>query len=190
MFTGIVYRVGKLVARDPGRLWVEHGGLRAELGDSLAVNGVCLTVTEMRESSVVAFDLSMETTQRTTLGGLRSGTSVNLEPALAVGGPLGGHWVLGHVDCVGKLGLLHREGQGWVMEVLYPRAFSALLADKAAVAVDGVSLTPFCVRRESFRCAVVPHTWNHTNFPDLHVGDRVNLEFDILAKYVVGWRER
>jgi len=189
MFTGIVYTVGKLAVREPGRIWVEHDGLRTEPGDSLAVNGVCLTVAEMGVSSV-AFDLSTETMQRTTMGGLRSGAWVNLEPALPVGAALGGHWVLGHVDCLGKLGWVQREGQGWVVEISYPSAYAALLADKGAVAVNGVSLTPFRVRRESFRCAIVPHTWSHTHFPYLHVGERVNLEFDVLAKYVVGWRER
>ncbi|MFO8033977.1 MAG: riboflavin synthase [Candidatus Bipolaricaulota bacterium] len=189
MFTGIVRAVGKLAAREPNRIWVEHSGLRPEPGDSLAVNGVCLTVADVG-SRALGLDLSPETLERTALGELRPGACVNLEPALGVGEPLGGHWVLGHVDCVGKVALLQRDGKARLVEVAHSPRFAPLLADKGAVAVDGISLTPFAVRRGGFRCAIVPQTWAHTNLQQRRVGDRVNLEFDILAKYVMSWRER
>lgn len=189
MFTGIVRATGQLLAREADRLWVEEKGLHLDLGHSLAVNGVCLTVAEMNEEAV-GLDMSPETRARTALGQLRRWLRVNLEPALKVGEPLGGHWVLGHVDCVGKVVLLHKNGQGWLVEIAFPECFAPLVADKGSVAVDGISLTPFEARRATFRCAIVPHTWAQTNLADRRVGDPVNLEFDILAKYVLNWRER
>ncbi len=189
MFTGIVQAVGKLTAQEPGRMWVERCDLSPKPGDSLAVNGVCLTVVDVG-GAALGVDLSPETEERTSLGRLGRGTYVNLEPALAVGDPLGGHWVQGHVDCVGKIVLMEGMRQGMLLEVSFPPRFGPLMVDKGAVAVDGISLTPFAVRGSSFRCALVRHTWERTNLRTRRVGDQVNLEFDILAKYVLGWRER
>lgn len=189
MFTGIVRTVGRVEAREPTRLWVAVCGFAPQPGASVAINGVCLTVSQVG-SAALGFDLAPETVARTTLHTLRSGAAVNVEPALALGDELGGHWVLGHVDGVGKLTLLQRTTHGWVVEVAYPQHFAPLMADKGCVAVDGISLTPFAVREGCFRCAVVPHTWGHTNLRQRRVGDPVNLEFDVLAKYVIGWRER
>ncbi len=189
MFTGIVRVVGKVEAREPTRLRVAARELAPQLGASVAVNGVCLTVAEIGNAGFV-FDLAPETVARTALQTLRPGAVVNIEPALVLGDELGGHWVLGHVDCVGKLSLLGRTAQGFLVEVAYPQQFAPLLADKGSVAVDGISLTPFAVREACFRCAVVPHTWEHTNLRQRRVGDQVNLEFDVLAKYVRAWRER
>ncbi len=189
MFTGIVQKVARLAAREPNRFWVEHDGLRLQAGDSLAVNGVCLTVAEVG-AQAVGLDLSRETLERTALAELRVGSLLNLEPAVAAGEPLGGHLVLGHVDCVGKVVRMEGDGGRRLLEVSHRQEFSSLLVDKGAVAVDGISLTPVRVRRTSFRCALVPHTLSHTNLRARHVGDRVNLEFDVVAKYVVGWREK
>ncbi len=189
MFTGIVRAVGTVRAKAPGRLVVDPGGLALAPGDSLAVNGVCLTVVEAAEREAVA-DLSRETVERTALGDLRPGDPVNLEPALRLGDELGGHLLLGHVDTVGKVVLLERRGEDVLLGVAFPPAYGALLADKGSVGVDGISLTPFAVGEGSFRCAVIPYTWENTNLSRRRVGDRVNLEFDVLAKYVHRWRER
>mgnify|MGYP001626145240 FL=1 len=174
---------------EPGRIWVSREGLEVQLGASLAVNGVCLTVAAVDEGKM-AFDLSGETLSRTNLGELGPGDPVNLEPSLRAGEELGGHLVLGHVDTVGKISLLSRRGADILLEVSFDPSFAELLADKGAVAVDGISLTPFAVGEGTFRCAIVPYTYEHTNLKFRRVGDRVNLEFDILAKYVRKWREK
>lgn len=189
MFTGIVRAVGEVVERSPHRLVVGTGELAPARGASLAVNGVCLTVADGGEGWVAA-DLSAETVARSTLGHLRPGERVNLEPALRIGDELGGHFLLGHVDTVGKVSLLARRGEEVLLEISFDPHHAALVADKGSVGVDGISLTPFGVGEGSFRCAIVPYTWAHTNLSSRRVGDRVNLEFDILAKYVHRWRER
>lgn len=189
MFTGVVRAVGEVLERAPRRLLVRTGGLPLSTGDSLAVNGACLTVAELRDGRA-AMDLSRETLARTALGDLRPGDPVNLEPALRAGDALGGHFLLGHVDAVGKIALLERRGEEWLLGVAFDPRYGALLADKGSVGVDGISLTPFSVGEGTFRCAIVPYTWAHTNLSRRRVGDRVNLEFDVLAKYVVRWRDR
>lgn len=189
VFTGIVRAVGRVRARSARRLWVSREDLPVELGSSVAVNGVCLTVVAL-EDEAMAFDLSGETLSRTNLGELGVGDWVNLEPAARMGQELGGHFVLGHVDTVGKLTILSRRGEDFLLEVSFDPRFAELLADKGSVAVDGISLTPFAVGEGVFRCAVVPYTYEHTNLRFRRAGDRVNLEFDILAKYVRRWRER
>ena len=189
MFTGIVRAVGKVVRVEPHRLWITRENLEVSLGASVAVNGVCLTVAFLTEDLMV-FDLSLETLSRTNLGELAPGERVNLEPALRMGEEMGGHFVLGHVDTVGKITILAPKGKEALLEVSFDPAFAELLAEKGSVAVDGISLTPFSVGEGTFRCAIVPYTWENTNLRFRHVGDRVNLEFDILAKYVRLWREK
>lgn len=189
VFTGIVRAVGRVRARSARRLWVSREGLPVGIGASVAVNGVCLTVAAL-EDEAMAFDLSWETLERTNLGELGVGDRVNLEPAARLGEELGGHFLLGHVDTVGKITILSRRGEDFLLEVSFDPRFAELLADKGSVAVDGISLTPFGVGEGVFRCAVVPYTYEHTNLGFRRVGDRVNLEFDILAKYVRRWRER
>jgi len=188
MFTGIVRGLGRVTRCGPGTLVLACPFDVAE-GASLAVNGVCLTVREVHASEAI-MDLSQETLTRTNLGTLRPGDFVNLEPALRSGDELGGHLVLGHVDTVGKIVLLERRGEDVIVGVSFDPKFAELVADKGSVAVDGISLTPFCVSQGAFRCAVIPYTWQHTNLRYRRVGDRVNLEFDVLAKYVCNWRER
>jgi len=189
MFTGIVRTVGKVVEKSPQRLMVMAAGLDLSPGSSLAVNGVCLTVVESRDDQV-PMNLSAETLGRTTLGDLCPGDSVNLEPALQTGDELGGHFLLGHVDTVGKVALVERRGEDVLLGISFDPRFAMLLADKGSVGVDGISLTPFEIGVGTFRCAVVPYTWESTNLGARRVGDRVNLEFDILAKYVQTWREK
>lgn len=178
-----------MVRAEPYRLWITRENLGVSLGASVAVNGVCLTVAAL-EGVAMAFDLSRETLARTNLGELSPGDHVNLEPALKTGEEMGGHFVLGHVDTVGKITVFSRRGGDFLLEVSFDPKFGELLADKASVAVDGISLTPFSVGEGVFRCAIVPYTWENTNLKFRRVGDRVNLEFDILAKYVRRWRER
>lgn len=189
MFTGIVRTVGEVVERSPHQLVVHTGELALVPGASLAVNGACLTVTEVGANRVRA-DLSAETLARTILGDLRPGDRVNLEPALRAGDEMGGHVLLGHVDTIGKVALIERRGEDVLLAIAFAPRYAPLLADKGSVGVDGISLTPFAVGEGSFRCAVVPYTWEQTNLSARRVGDRVNLEFDILAKYVRTWRDR
>lgn len=189
VFTGIVRAVGKVARVEPRRIWISTEALQGELGASVAVNGVCLTVSAI-SPGLLGFDLSWETLSRTNLGDLSPGDHVNLEPSLRVGEEVGGHFLLGHVDTVGKITILSRYGEDFLLEVSFDPKFSALLADKGSVAVDGISLTPFDVGEGTFRCAIIPYTYAHTNLQFRRVGDRVNLEFDILAKYIRRWRER
>ncbi|RMH17130.1 MAG: riboflavin synthase [Acidobacteria bacterium] len=192
MFTGLVRQRGRLLA-DPEpsaeggvRLWIDHGielGAELEVGASLAVSGVCLTVVERRRESS-AVELSPETLRRTTLGDLRAGSEVNLEPALRAGEPLGGHWVQGHVD--GTIEVLARRRLGDHREVDFalPAAHRAHLVEKGSVALDGVSLTVAGLAEDRFTVALIPHTLEVTTLGRLRTGDRVNLEVDVLAKYV------
>lgn len=188
MFTGIVWEVGEVVERSGRGLIVVSERLTVAPGDSVAVNGVCLTAVEVR-GKYVRFDISRETWERTALGDLRPGDVVNLEPALRFGESLGGHLVLGHVDAVGKVAAIIPRGDDKVVRISFPTKYTPLVVEKGAVAVDGISLTPFGVENGSFLVAIVPHTWENTNLKHRRPGDRVNLEFDILGKYLRGWRE-
>ncbi len=160
------------------------------MGASLAVSGVCLTLVDC-ESGVSAFELAPETLSRTTLGELRRGSQVNLEPALRMGDTLGGHWVQGHVD--GTLAVTARRDLEDYREVAFelPPAFQSYVVEKGPVALDGVSLTVAGLGESSFTVALIPHTLEVTTLDFLEPGDRVNFEVDILAKYVqravAGW---
>jgi len=175
VFTGIVREVGRVAAFDGSRLVVE-AKTAAEVGDSVAIDGVCLTAVE---ASPLAFDVVPETLSRSTLGSLRPGDPVNVEPALRAGEPLGGHIVQGHVDGVGRVRSL--------AEHVWFDAAPAVLrycVEKGSIAVDGVSLTVAAVDDSGFAVALVPHTLAATTLGELTVGDPVNLEVDVLAKYV------
>lgn len=152
-------------------------------GESLAVNGVCLTVLPEDDGALVA-DLSDETLGRTTLGSLGTGTQVNVERALAIGDRLGGHMVQGHVDTVGTLLSITTEGDFAVYRWSYPAAYHDLLVQKGSVAVDGVSLTIVDPDPTSFGAALIPETLRRTNLGTARIGAPVNLEFDMVAKYV------
>jgi riboflavin synthase len=188
MFTGIVAEVGTVAAAgasDGGRLSVAAGSLAESLnvGASVAVEGVCLTVAEVR-NGVFGADVSAETLERTTLGELRRGDKVNLEAAVAAGSPLGGHLVQGHVDGVGVVRALERRGGEYALRVTVPAALARYVVEKGSVAVAGISLTPIEVNDASFGAAVVSHTFDHTTLRFRRPGDRVNVEVDIVAKYV------
>jgi riboflavin synthase len=160
-----------------------------ELGDSVATNGVCLTVTSRNKRSFSAL-ASTETTTRTTLGALREGQALNLERALLPTSRLGGHIVSGHVDGVGTLAETMKSGAAWQATFTAPTALAPYLVEKGSIAIDGISLTvngvsPLHSHETRFWVTIIPHTWNHTALQSLRVGGRVNLEVDIIARYMV-----
>ena len=157
--------------------------MKARVGESVAVDGVCLTLAE-KSKSFLRFRLAEETLQDSTLSLLKPGDLVNLEPALRAGDPIGGHWVSGHVDAVGRVLGLRRQGDFARIVFATPKALRGLIAEKGSVAVNGVSLTAREVLRDSFSVAIVPFTWRETNLSRLRVGSRVNLEADLVARYV------
>lgn len=191
MFTGLIEKVGVVrglsVSGEAGRLAVELGTLSEGVrpGDSVAIDGACLTATRL-SGSVGEFDISAETLHRTTLGGLRPGREVNLERALRAGDRLGGHFVLGHVDDVGVIARLDAQPGQVTLGVTAPRELLAQLIVKGSVAVDGISLTLAGLTDDAFTIAVIPHTLERTTLRKKAVGDRVNLETDMIGKYV--WR--
>lgn len=190
MFTGIVESVGRIrrVAPQPEgglRIWVEvpWGPDALHPGDSVAVDGVCLTVEAVRPGEAT-FSLSPETLRRTTLGDVKPGSQVNLERALALGKPMGGHIVLGHVDGVGRVEWIRPAGQGKEMGFSVSKELLPLLAVKGSVAVNGVSLTVAGLEDAGFWVALVPYTLRHTTLGVARVGTPVNVEVDVLARYV------
>ena len=185
MFTGIVEETGKVVATSPD--WMEIAACRVlegtKPGDSLAVNGVCLTITDLNEKTFTA-DIMTETSKRTNLGLLKKGKIVNLERALALCGRLSGHLVQGHVDTTGRVSSLQRQGEAVIIEIeTIPRLMSYIV-EKGFIAVDGISLTIMAKAASSFQVSVVAFTTEHTSISRWRAGDTVNLEVDIIAKYV------
>jgi riboflavin synthase len=178
VFTGLVREVGRVASFDDGRLVVE-AATTAELGDSVAVDGVCLTVVDSR-GGALAFDVVPETLSRVKAFGER----VNLEPALRAGDPLGGHYVQGHVDGIGRVAAVEPEQDGARLRVEPPAELLRYLVEKGSVAIDGVSLTVAAVGETDFEVALIPHTLAATTLSRLEAGDSVNLEADVLAKYV------
>lgn len=194
MFTGLVEacgRVAAVVAEGPGaRLVVEAGPVAegAGLGDSICVSGCCLSVVRL-EGPRLQFEMGPETLARTTLGGLRAGDPVNLERSLRLSDRLGGHLVTGHVDGVGRLAARERDGDWITCRFAPPAALLVQMAPKGSVAVDGVSLTVVDVTATDFSVALIPHTLTVTTLGARAVGDGVNLETDLVAKYVARWLE-
>ncbi len=190
MFTGLVSARAKVVAfhasPSGGVLAVERPAAYADaaLGESIAVSGVCLTVVEPLDPRVLSFDVSPETLARTTLGGLAPGEGVNLERALAAGDRLGGHIVAGHVDGTAEVLSVKKAGESWTFTFSLPSALARYAVEKGSIAVDGVSLTIAALREGAFDVAVIPHTFTETTLGARKAGDRVNLEVDVLAKYV------
>jgi riboflavin synthase len=187
VFTGIVEEVGRVTAAAGLRLEVACGFDDLGLGDSIAVNGVCLTVMETADWGDMhsfAAELSEETLARTSLGTLADGSPVNLERPVPVGGRLGGHVVQGHVDGTGTVAALDAQEGSVVMWIEAPGALRRYLVEKGSVAVDGVSLTVAGLRGDAFSVALIPHTLTATTLSSKAPGDAVNLEVDILAKYV------
>jgi riboflavin synthase len=196
MFTGIIEAIGTIRALErrsaSARLrlavrWRADAPPGVQLGDSVAVNGVCLTVVAQRveaAEAVLDFDVSHESLARTGLGRLRAGARVNLERALRVGDRLGGHWVTGHVDGVGRLASVRRNGEAWDVRVTAPAALLPELVGKGSVAIDGASLTVNQVHEDGFSVTLIPHTVAETTLLDGGEGGEVNLETDLLVKAV------
>jgi riboflavin synthase len=155
----------------------------AGVGDSVSVNGCCLTISSRREEQLT-FDLLEETLERTNLKQLRRESPVNLERALVAGAPLGGHFVQGHIDCAAKVISFERTGEDYRLEMDLPADFAHYAAYKGSVAVNGISLTIAELTEKSFAVWIIPHTKRRTNLDKIQGGDLVNIEFDILAKYV------
>ncbi len=189
MFTGLVETTGEVIAlthTDGGaQLTLRAPTIAAEvqLGDSVAVNGCCLTAVAA-DAETLRFDLLNETLERTSLRGIQPGAVVNLERALAAHARLGGHFVQGHVDCASEIVALESRGADHRLEIALPREFAQYVAFKGSIAIDGISLTVAEVLESSFVVWLIPHTVAVTNLHTRRAGDRVNLEFDLLAKYV------
>jgi riboflavin synthase len=189
MFTGLVEAVGELIDRTP-----RADGVRLRigttlapdmrLGDSIAVNGVCLTVVES-EARALCADVAPETLRVTTLGTLSQGTSLNLERPLQIGSRLGGHFVQGHVDGVGHVEEIRTEGDSQRIGIEFPRHLAPYFVVKGSIAVDGISLTVAALTDSRFEIQVIPYTLEHTNLRSLRPCARVNLECDLVGKYIV-----
>jgi riboflavin synthase len=189
MFTGLIEQTGTV-------LWIRaaEGGTQLQIaapeiaaavhrGDSIAVNGCCLTVASRRHEQIT-FDLLGETVSRTNLGSLRRDNFVNLERALSARGRFGGHFVQGHIDCTAPLLAFEETPAGFRLETALPKDYARYVAEKGSVALNGISLTIAEANAKSFTCWVIPHTRRFTNLKTAQPGDVVNLEFDVLAKYV------
>ena len=189
MFTGIVRERGRVAAVEGGvggvRLTVDAPATAATVapGDSVALAGVCLTAVDVPNGRIV-FDAVPETLRRSTLGRLTAGDDLNVEPALRAGEPLGGHYVQGHVDAVGRIRAVEPEGDGARIWIETPAEVLRYCVEKGSVTVDGVSLTVADLANDAFSVALVPHTLAATTLGALTAGDAVNLEADVLAKYV------
>lgn len=191
MFTGIVEETGSIDRLAPRHLTVKAEtvleGLK--LGDSISINGTCLTVVDLGQGTFSA-DLSPETLRRTSLGSLSDGGLVNLERAVAVGDRMGGHIVQGHVDGTGRISSIKSEDDCIIVRIRAPKRLMTYIVEKGFIAVDGISLTVVKKGRSSFSLSVIPYTLQYTNLRVKAVGDRVNLEADIVAKYVESLLER
>ena len=195
MFTGIVAETGEVVAvseTDSGirlKLAADLTLRDAKIGDSIAVNGCCLTAVELESpedgaKGHVCLDLLRETWNVTNLHAVQPGSKVNLEPPLAFNGSLDGHFVTGHVDGVGKIVRWEQQGADWLLEVEPPLEWMHLLVYKGSIALDGISLTVAKVFDDRFQIWIIPHTYQVTNLHTRHVGDLINFETDLLGKYV------
>ncbi|SHJ03846.1 riboflavin synthase alpha chain [Butyrivibrio fibrisolvens DSM 3071] len=189
MFTGIVEEKGKLLNKhlQGSSSFVKIGASKVlegtRIGDSIAVNGVCLTVTAMDDNSFIA-DVMPETLRRTNLGDLYSMAEVNLERAMAADGRFGGHIVSGHIDGTGTVVSLVHEGNAVVVTIEAKPEILDLIIEKGSICIDGISLTVVAVTKDSFSVSVIPHTGSETTLLDKKRGDKVNLENDVIAKYV------
>ncbi len=188
MFTGIVEEIGKIqwlrrTNKTVQLLLTSRFAKRVHRGDSVSINGCCLTVTSHREDKI-GFELLEETLNRSNLRDLKPESAVNLERAMKVGERFDGHIVQGHVDCVGTVGSMETHGGDHRLEVIFPPDFSHYIAYKGSICINGVSLTVAEAGESSLVSWIIPYTYENTNLRGLQSGDAVNLEFDILAKYV------
>ena len=193
MFTGIVEEAGLIERIAPAADSIELSvrsivcARDTKVGDSIAVNGCCLTVVKIKNPGrhkLLRFDLLKETWKLTNLQFVRAGSRVNLERSLPVNGRLGGHFVTGHIDGLGRIIKWERSGQDWLLEVTAPPELMRYVVLKGSIAIDGISLTVAAVGKKHFRVWIIPHTYELTSLRELSVGDAVNLETDILGRHV------
>ena len=194
MFTGIIEHLGTIesleTAAESGRITINAPALAQNLSisNSIAVNGCCLTIVAKDDKSFSA-DLSGETIRKTSFGQLTTGAKVNLEQPLTAGKEFGGHFVLGHVDTVGRVARLEPEGENWWYGVEIPDSFARYIVPQGSITIDGISLTVARSNGRIAEVAVIPYTYEHTNIRDRKIGDTVNLEGDVLGKYVERYLE-
>ncbi len=194
MFTGIIEHLGTIdslqLNKDGGRLTIHAPTVTPHLAiaNSIAVNGCCLTVVAM-ENERFSADLSGETIRKTSFGELRSSMRINLEQPMTAGKEFGGHFVLGHVDTVGRVTRLEPEGENWWYGVEVPESFARSIVPQGSIAIDGISLTVARWHDRIAEIAIIPFTYEHTNVRDIKIGDAVNLEGDVLGKYVERYLE-
>ena len=189
MFTGIIKATGLITTVETvgsnTRFWVESPlSDRLKPDQSVSHDGVCLTVEEVRENQHRVTAIA-ETLKKTTLGDWQPGHPVNLETCLQLQDPLDGHIVQGHVDCTATCSRVREKDGSWEYRFTFPKTFAALVIEKGSIAVNGISLTAFNVKKNSFTVAIIPYTHAHTNIGQLRPGSRVNIEFDILGKYLL-----
>jgi riboflavin synthase len=185
MFTGIIQTTGTVQKVGKDRLTIKSDALAGKLviGTSVAVNGVCLTVVSI-EDSAFTVDVMPETFQKTNLGSLNAKDLVNLELAMSADGRFEGHMVLGHVEGVGEIKEVKEEGNSKILTIQAPKLILQFIVPKGSVALDGISLTVIDAKDDQFTVGIIPHTWDQTHLHTTNVGDRVNLETDIVAKYL------
>jgi len=187
MFSGIVQETAPVVVKAPNQIGLAVRGKAGKLGDSVAIDGVCLTISKISAKSrktVLLFDLSSETRSKTTLDDIRPGTRVNVERALKASDALGGHIVQGHVDGTAAVTSIERISNGKVIWFSASPSIVKFFVSKGSVTINGVSLTVVGLKKKKFSVSLIPYTLSHTNLGELKVGDFVNVEVDILAKYV------
>ena len=195
MFTGIIKEIGRVHGLSGlgniYKLSIEAkdiaGGLT--VGDSVAVNGACLTLTG-KNKNILEFDVMAETIRNTDLGKLRSGDTVNLEDALKAASPVGGHFVTGHIDCVGRIRDIKRSADEVSIEITFPEEYNALVVRKGSIALDGISLTVGKAVKNNVIVYIIPHTLKMTALGARKIGDEVNIEFDLIGKYIVNLVEK
>lgn len=190
MFTGIIEYTGKVVGLEP----MEEGGLEItiqsalsdslEIDDSVSINGACHTVVYKSDARFTVQSVE-ETLSKTSIGDLKIGQRVNLEDSLTMQKKIDGHIVQGHVDTAGRITKIDHEGTNWLIEVEYDAAMAHYIVPRGSIAVDGISLTVARLEENRFTLAIIPYTWDHTSLGERSAGDRVNLEFDVLGKYVL-----
>lgn len=190
MFTGLVQDIGEIERVTPLEegvcITIKVNALdlsREKIGASICCSGCCLTVTE-KAGNVFEVDVSAETLSKTNLGAWRKGSRVNLEPSLRMGDELGGHLVYGHVDALAELSDMREEGESMRLSITPPLELMRFIAPKGSITLDGISLTVNEVDTKSFGVNIIPHTWEHTTLADRKVGDKLNIEIDMLARYV------
>jgi len=187
MFTGIIQATGKVVKYDGKRLVVACPFKGVARGESIAVDGVCLTVTQKTPGSL-GFDVGLQTQRVTTLGKVRPGMNVNLERALRYGDSLGGHWVSGHVEQTGRILKVEKGRKSWWFTFEVPQALRRFVVSRGSLAIDGISLTTALVKGNRIKIMIIPHTLTHTTLGRKKAGDAVNLEPDLIAKYALAHR--